>query len=317
MIQHRLPFLIIVLLCLIKSNAQKTYNNYHLIKSDAMVFYNNNNNWDTVYYNETILKDESLIKTQSSFNVFNIESRVTFSCQAAPTATRLGTLIKKGSSRKPINEGTVTFGGTAATHSRQNGGADHSKRINYLFIGDEKSKEKMERLSSDLIDIINANTDYVLGYSEILCKPQGVSNKSIINALKNVPDSVEYGDIIFYLSLNGLKDKNENFHLMTAGAEYDSLTCKYLNTLPFDTLCTYLEDVNNHGMEICIVINTDHPDNLIQYIRSSENCSDTEWASDTDGKSLAESIFDYYINIWQLKRQEKPRCKLYYFIRRE
>ena len=119
---------------------------------------------------------------------------------------------------------------------------------------------------------MTADTNYVTGYQNRLIERENITRDSIVKSITSLSDSItKSSDKVFlYLSLHGTKDKDNKYHFIMSDTEYDTLSCRYVNSFPAETLHAYLSSLNLKNF--CVFIETDNPRNLMQNIYDMDNC---------------------------------------------
>lgn len=263
--------LLVAVLCFwsLLANAQFSFDNpqssnYYLYSSEDRVYYNHNNKWEPVIYEETPLKDETMIKTNAPFTL--VHSGRFFFCPAVKEPKKISDLVSGGGNRKKseVIDMTSSRGVVISAPDRRETKfhALHLYRINggYSSMG----------LSNAIYKTLKDTTDCLSGYNRILMRDNETSKDSILASFKTLSDSISDSKyqhvILLYLFCNGNKDKEGKYHFMVSDSKFDSLTCNYINTIPFDTIDTCIKELKSKGADVYIYIDTNHSDDLARNI---------------------------------------------------
>lgn len=119
------------------SNAQsRSY--YQLFNSEDKVLYLNENKWQLVFYDKTILEDRSVIKTNAPFNVLELREHKLLFCPESKEPKKLVELIKIGGVRNKTIASTHSSGMAAMSLSHKS--LKRDSLYNYLVIGANSKK---------------------------------------------------------------------------------------------------------------------------------------------------------------------------------
>ena len=308
--------LLMITLCISTANAQSRPSRtpyYFLYSSQDRVYYNNQDNWKLVYYEETFLNNEFLIKTNAPFTVKDVNSSKILFCPEAKEAKTLRELINLGGKRNEVPERTHGLASMIDLYSL--GGKRNKRQINYLLIGNDKTKEIVYSTGSRINDTLRADTNLCLGYNKVLLEKSDLSKDSILKSLKSLSDSIDGRSITLYFSCNGLKDMDGNYHFITSDTKYDTLTCKYVNTLPADTLNTYIELLRAKRVDVRLFVDTDHPHDFIHNISNMENSCAYIWTPGMDDLKIAKNLFRSFFYRPNYSPKNDPGCNVRYLIR--
>lgn len=256
--------------------------NYYLYSSDDRVYYRNEKSWLPVYYDETILRTNTIMKSNAPFTI--IKGKRIFFCPESKQGEALEGLIKKGGTRNKVIRRT----GIKAMY------ADFSF-LDSIYKGEKDTIREVWRHADKLHSLLigtdiemTADSNYVAGYQNRLVERGNVTRDSILKSIASMSDSItKSSDKVFlYLSLHGIKDKDNKYHFITSDTKYDSLTCRYINSMSADTLHAYLFSFNLKCF--CVFIETDNPRDLMQNIYGMDNCCC--FLTQRDKKSHKQSI---------------------------
>lgn len=351
----KLLFFVLFANCLSVSIAQssrrvesKNFNHYSLYSSSHRVYYKDGNNWKPVLYDETILKNETVVKAELPFTVFN--GNQIFTCKPSKDGDTLGDLIYNVKSRKSTIEKTFVFHKLIDfPDSLYN---KNAYNINYLLIEVNNWREKLYTFSPDLKqlsccfnelinsdfksllhnyeegwdDDIYSNSEIkcVLGYNNLLTDVKETTKKSIVDNLRILFDTKKTDKVMIYISCDGITDSDGKFHFVTSDAEYDSLNCNYINTISADSLFSSIKVLKPKGTEVYVFINTKNSETLIENIFDMDNKCAYIWNpynifkiktklddNSTFVISMLQNIFNYENPIY------KVDCDTRYFIREQ
>lgn len=304
------------------SNAQE-YNkspykgsSYYLYSSEDRVYFNKDNKWEPVIYEETPLENETKIKTNAPFTV--IQNTRLFFCPEARVSSKLSELINNGKKRNKELQINIRKKSVDLTSIRAVAIAPTKCKFHNLLIGFCDSDDEIMNISSRIKQQESQDND-VIGYNKVLANKNNLSKDSILSSLKSISDSIGKDGyihiIVVYISSFGFKDKEGKYHFMTSNSEYDSLTCNYTNTIPVDTINSYVEKLKSEGADVYVFINSNHTNDLVQNIYYLDNCYALLWTplapSDKGSPFYVRSMFDI---IRDTSHEKNSECNIYYNI---
>lgn len=290
--------LLLAVLCFwtLSANAQFSFeypqsSNYYLYSSEDRVYYNHNNKWEPVIYEETPLEDETMIKTNAPFTL--VHSDRFFFCPEVIEPKKISDLVSGGGNRNRRNSkivGMTASRGVALKVARLN----RKTKFHALHLYKMDGGYTLMGLSDALYKTLKDTIDCLSGYNRILMRENEMSKDSVLASFKTLSDSISDSKyqhvILLYLFCNGNKDKEGKYHFMVSDSEFDSLTCSYKNTIPVDTIDTCIKELKSKGADIYIYINTNHPDDLARnIIHMDKSCYDL-WRPFPFDKSYIKSL---------------------------
>ena len=268
-----LLFLSLLSLWTKSSNAQMALDypdmsNYYLYSSEDRVYYNHNNKWEPVLYEETPLENETIIKTNAPFTL--VHNALFYFCPEARDSKKISDLVGERGKRIKTRVVPMTASRGLALKVRQ-----REKKFHNLQLHIKEGRYSVMNLSIGIYQSLKDTTTCISGYNRILFKKDELTKDSIFASFKALSDSIsdrKYDHIIIlYLICHGNKDKEGKYHFMVSDSEYDSLTCKYKNSIPADTISTCIEELKSKGADVYIFIDTNHPDDLAWNINQMAN----------------------------------------------
>lgn len=259
--------------------------NYYLYSSEDRVYYNHNNKWEPVIYEETPLEGETKIKTNAPFTL--VRSAQFFFCPEVRNPQKISELVGKGGNRSRIKDRITDL--TSSRGVAIKGARLHrDTKFHALHLYRNEGGYTLMRLSDAIYKTIKDTTDYLSGYNRILMRESETSKDSILASFKTLSDSISdikfHHVIMLYLFCNGNRDKEGKYHLMVSDSEFDSLTCNYKNTIPFDTIHSYIKELKSKGADVYTYIETNHPDDLARNIIYMDNSIYYLWKPFADGE---------------------------------
>ena len=280
-------FLLIGLYCISLVNAQ-THRYYFLYNSEDKVYQKIGGNWEPVIYERTILSDKSIIKTKAPFTLRIHSIQKLLFCPESKDGERLDILIDMGGKKNKTIARTHTKALYVGFHK-----SNIKKTINYLILGSEETKTFVKKLENRLNNTLRADTNLVLGYNKVLLYENELSKESILKSITSLSDSIKRGDLIIYISCNGIKDKEGKYYFIPTGSKDDTINCNYMNTLPTDTLDTYFTSLNSRLKKFIVYIDTDKPMDFLCNVRDIEKSCAYVWPTFGNGiESLIKSLLE-------------------------
>jgi len=291
--------LLLAILCFwtLSANAQFPYEyslsrKYYLYSSEDRVYYNHNNKWEPVIYEETPLEEETKIKTNAPFTL--VQSDQFYFCPEVRDPKKISDLVGRGN-RSRINNKVVdnTFvRGVQIEDERLNRDTKFHDLHLYKIDGDYT----LTIISDGVYETLKDTTDCLSGYNRILIEENEMSKDSILASFKTISDSISdskyHHVILLYLFCNGNKDKEGKYHFMVSDSEYDSLACNYKNTIPFDTIHSYIKELKSKGADIYTYIETNHPDDLARHITHMDKTTYFLWKPIIYGDEYIKSLLN-------------------------
>lgn len=250
---------------------------YYLYSSDDKVYLLEKCKWEPVFYEETVLRKKSIIKTNAPFTVWN-RNRI-FYCPASKNGQFLEELIDKGGVRNKQKERRVikaSYGGLDFVWVRP------KQKYHYLLLGlkgcplldsvnvDVKIyKDGFETIKKQINLTMRNDTNNVEGYHKILFDDNETVKDSILHSLKAISECAKGGDkVLIYIALCGASNKDGKYQFLTSESKYDSLKCDYTKTISLDTINAYVNKLEKMGVRACIYIDTNDTKSLIQNLSS-------------------------------------------------
>ena len=245
-------------------------NYFYLYNSEDRVYYNHNNKWEPVLYEETPLENKTIIKTNAPFTL--VHNASFYFCPEARDPKKISDLV--GESGKRIKTRVVL-----STASRGVAIIPAKLRLQSKFhnlqLHINEGRYSVRNLSYGIYQSLKDTTTCISGYNRILFKKDNLTKDSIFASFKTLSDSISdrkyHHIIILYIICHGNKDKEGKYHFMLSDSESDSLTYKYKNSIPADTISTFIEELRSKGADVYIYIDTNHPDDLARNISHMAN----------------------------------------------
>ena len=251
------------------SNAQMRFdyptmsNYYYLYSSEDRVYYNHNNKWEPVLYEETPLENKTIIKTNAPFTL--VRNASFYFCPEARDSKKISDLV--GESGKNIKTRVIPLTSSRGVAVKA---PQREKKFHNLQLLINRGQNIVSFLSSEIYKSLKDTTTCITGYNRILTEKDELTKDSILASFKTLSDSISDRKylhiIILYIICHGNKDKEGKYHFMVSDSEYDSLTCKYKNSIPADTISTCIKELRSKGADVYIYIDTNHPDDLARNI---------------------------------------------------
>lgn len=260
-----------------RDNYQTIINSYYLYSSDDKVFYKDQKTWKPVFYEETVLSPDNIIKTNAPFTVKN-NKRILF-CPASKKGQTLRKLIDQGWIRYKQKEMTAVAANLAGlafipkdkTHYLLLGLKD-CPLLDSVSVDEDLVEEAIVKLPDLINETIKRDTNYIEGYHKVLFDDKGTSRDSIFYCLNALADSAKRDDkVLIYIAGPGIPNKDGQYQFLTSDSKYDSLSYNYTNTITADTINTFVNKLAKWHVRACVFIDTNDPKALINNIGNMDS----------------------------------------------
>lgn len=282
----RCLLLLAALQLVISGVAQK----YKLFSSDDRVYYMVGTEWKRVYHNSTELDFESVIKTDKTFSVIEDKKHAVTKCSAEPKGQRLAAIIAKGYTTQTVVSRTSTSKGEHLSSNSPDIALpfrDLPVNLHYLLVGvhhfDDAyfaplplPKVNVQSLSCAIENVMVPCNNYNIGYHQTICDDGQTRLTSINQALNALLDSLKPNNndmVMLYFSSHGVKDQDNQFHLITSDSRYDTIAHQMQNTMTAAHLNQYVNKMAAKGAKVLVFVDACYSGTIIMDIRQMDGSS--------------------------------------------
>lgn len=238
-----------------------------------------------IFHKETIITPEDVIITSKSFTIAEINKEEIIRCPASDkNGTKLRNLIFRKTAYTAPDRGTSTNKGEDLNLDRVVGferSVSPSINFHYLIIGVNEyvdnhwehlplPKVNVEKLSKSIEDVMIPYNNFSL-HSHCKLLNSGETTKSnIVKRLDELTDSVIPNNndmVLLYISSHGVKDLNNNFHLIASDSRFDSLSSVPRNTITADMLISYVNKMETKGAKVLCFVDACYSGTIMKDIK--------------------------------------------------
>ena len=264
---------------------------YKLYSSDDRVYYMVGTEWKRVYHNSTELNLESVIKTDKTFSVIEDKKNgAVTKCSAEAKGQRLAAIIAKGYITQTVVPRTSTSKGEDLSTNFSDIAlpfTDLPVNLHYLLVGVHQFDDayfaplplpsvNVQSLSGAIENIMVPCNNYNIGYHQTICDDGQTRLVGINQALTALLDSLKSNNndmVMLYFSSHGVKDQENQFHLITSDSHYDSIAHQMRNTMTAAHLNQYVDKMAAKGAKVLVFVDACYSGSIVKDIRQMNGSS--------------------------------------------
>lgn len=295
-------FLTILLLFLFIGNDAQAQNTYQYVGGVFYYYDSDSKRWELIK-KETILTDNTLVKSKKEFEVKDRKTHDAKCCASSSNGEKLSVLIKKGCKKEKISRITAISKGSVIdlfnvdeANSFSRGVIFHSLLVGVHQFRDSYWKSlltpdaNLQQMEKAIHERMIPNNGFQSGYHQILYDENETTADAIRQSVHTLIDCVHnYNSgsdlVMLYLSGHGEKDKANQFHFITTDTRFDTINASFSNSITASEINSWIHQLTQKGSRVLVFIDACYSGAVFNCLELSGKMA-CYWSTDQDHQAI-------------------------------